>query len=256
MESDVTQSALFYKLWAWADKNRKQLLYALIGLVVLGAILAFYLAHASEKQTDANNALSKLTAGGVLPNAPQPAPDSLLKVTSDYPDTDAGQRALLLAGGDLFASGKYDLAQAQFQKFIQTYNGSPLVAQAALGAASCSDALGKTNDAIAGYQSVSDRYPSQNVAPQAKLSLARLLEGQGKFKEARAQLEEVGRAYPGTVSSEAMSRLQELIAAHPELNAAATPPPGTSGTELRNAINQAVTVSKTSAAPVINIKAP
>ncbi|HWC61709.1 MAG TPA: tetratricopeptide repeat protein [Verrucomicrobiae bacterium] len=255
MESDVTQSALFYKTWAWADKNRKQLLYGLIGLVVVGIILAFYLAHASEKQTDANDALSKLTASSVLPNAPQPTPDALLKVNSDYPDTDAGQRALLLAAGDLFASGKYDIALAQFQKFIQNYANSPLVAQAALGAASCSDALGKTNDAIAGYQSVADRYTLQNVAPQARLGLARLLEAQGKFKEARAQLEEASRSYPGTVSSEAVSRLQELLAAHPELNAA-VPPAGVPAGALTNSSSQAVSISKTSSAPVINLKAP
>jgi predicted negative regulator of RcsB-dependent stress response len=254
MESDVTQSALFYKTWAWADKNRKQILYGLIGLAVVGAILAFYLAHASEKRNDANNALSKLTAGSVVPNAPQPTPDALLKIASDYPGTEAAQRALLLAAGDLFAAGNYDAALTQFQNFVQKYNGSPLIAQAALGVASCYDALGKTNDAVSSYQSVADRYALQNVAPQAKLGLARLLEAQGKFKEARTQLEEVSRSYPGTISSEAVARLQELLAAHPELNAPVNPP--ASASVLTNSSSQSVTISKTSAAPVINLQAP
>ena len=125
MESDVTQSALFYKLWAWGDKNKKQLLWGLIALVAVGIIVAFWMAHESEKQNDANYALSKLMSRVGMPNAPQPTADSLLKVTSDYPATEAGQRALILAAADLFAEGKYDDAQAKFQKFIQEYNSSP-----------------------------------------------------------------------------------------------------------------------------------
>jgi TolA-binding protein len=217
MESDVTQSALFYKLWAWGDKNKKQLLWGLVALVAAGIVIAFWLAHQSEKQNDANDALSKLTSRGFSPTTPVATPETLLKVASDYSDTDAGQRALLLGAADLFAAGKYDEAQAQFQKFRQQYSGSPLAPQAALGVAACYDAQGKTNDAISAYQAVAERYEVQNVAPQAKLALARLLEAQGKFKEARAGLEEITQKYPGTINSEAAMRLQQLNAAHPEV---------------------------------------
>lgn len=226
MESDVTQSALIYKLWVWADRNKKQLLYGLAALVVVGVIVAFWMAHKSETQNDANYALSKLTSRTANPNAPEPTADALLKVASDYPDTEAAQRALLLAGGDLFAQGKYDVAQAQFQKFIQQYNSSPFAGQAALGVASCYDAEGKTNDAVSGYEAVISRYPSQNVVPQAKLGMARLLEAQGKFREARTALEDLTHTYPGTITSEAASRLVALNAAHPEMaptNAPAMP---------------------------------
>jgi TolA-binding protein len=238
MESDVTQSALFYKLWAWGDKNKKQLLWGLAALVVLGIGIAFWLAHQSETQNDANDALSKLTSRGLSAATPAATPEALLKVAADYPGTEAGQRALLLSAGDLFTAGKYDEAQGQFQKFLQQYSGSPFTAQAALGVAACYDAQGKTNDAISGYQGVADRYQGQNVAPQAKLALARLLEGQGKFKEARASLEEITRTYPGTINSEAALRLQELNAAHPEVIEAATNRPAAP------------------AAPTINLKNP
>jgi len=237
MESDVTQSALFYKLWAWGDKNKKQLLWGLVALVAAGIVIAFWLAHQSEKQNDANDALSKLTSRGFSPATPVATPEALLKVASDYSDTDAGQRALLLAAADLFAAGKYDEAQAQFQKFQQQYGSSPLVPQAALGVAACYDAQGKTNDAVSGYQVVADRYQTQNVAPQAKLALARLLEAQGNFKEARLNLEEITRTYPGTVNSEAAMRLQQLNAAHPEVLETTNRPAST-------------------AAPAINLKKP
>jgi TolA-binding protein len=216
MESDLTQSALFYKLWAWGDKNRKQLLWGLIALIVVGIGVAFWLAHQSEKQNEANDALSKLTSQGVVSGKAEPAPDAMLKVATDYPDTAAGQRALLLGAASLFDAGKYDEAQARFQQFIKDNSDSPFVSQAAYGIAASLDAEGKTNDAVSSYQSIVDRYQNQNVAPQAKLALARLLEGQGKFSEARNNLEDILRSTQGTTASEAAGLLEQLNAAHPE----------------------------------------
>jgi predicted negative regulator of RcsB-dependent stress response len=255
MESDITESALLYKLWAWGDKNRKQLLWGLVAVIIVGLGVAFWLAHSSQEQNDANDALSKLMNHAASPTAPEASPEALLKLSSDYPGTDAGQRALLIAAGDFFADGKYDQAQAQFQKFQQQYSGSPLVPQAALGVAACYDAQGKTNDAVSAYQGVADRYPNDNVSSQAKLDLARLLEAQGKFKEARSNLEDVTHGFPGTISQEANELLRELNAAHPELqptNSAPMGRPAFSGATP----GPAVTAPKTSAAPVINLKKP
>jgi predicted negative regulator of RcsB-dependent stress response len=224
MESDLTQSALFDKLWVWGEKNKKQLLWGSIAVVVVGLGVAFWLAHQSERQNDANDALSKLTTQAVLPGKAELAPDSLLKVASDYSGTDASQRALMLGAADLFDNGKYDEAQARFQEFIKDYNDSPFMAQAAFGIAACQDAQGKTNDAVSAYQSVIDRYPTQNVGPQAKLALARLLEGQGKFSEARNNLEDILRSAQGTIASEADQRLRELNTAHPEVGSTNRPP--------------------------------
>lgn len=250
MESDLTESALFYKLWAWGDKNRKQLLYGLIALAVVGVIVAFWLSHAQEKQKDANAALAGLTSQTITSPSAEPSADALLKVNSDYPDTDAGQRALLLAAGNLFAAGKYDVAKAQFQKFLQQYNNSPLAGQAALGIASCYDATGNTNDALSGYQGVVDRYPNQNVVAQAKLRLGILQEAQGKYHDARSTLEEVARAFQGSIiGSEAMTRLQELNAAHPEVQATA-PAAVTAPSIPALTATPAVAAPKTSAATV------
>ena len=222
MESDLTESALFYKLWAWGDKNRKQLLYGVIAIVVLGIIAALWIAHTNQKQKDANSALAALTSQTIANPAAAPTTDALLKVNSDYPNSEAGQRALLLAAGDLFTAGKYDAAMEHFQKFLKDYNSSPFAGQAALGLASCYDATGKTNDAISGYKGIVDRYPNQNVIAQAKLRLGVLLEAQGNYREARTALEEMARTFQGTmIGSEAMARLQELNSAHPEAPVAA-----------------------------------
>jgi len=248
MESDLTESALFYKLWAWGDKNRKQLLYGVIAIVVLGIIAAFWIAHANQKQKDANSALAALTSQTIANPAATPTPDALLKVNSDYPNSEAGQRALLLAAGDLFTAGKYDVAMTHFQNFLKDYNSSPFASQAALGLASCYDATGKTNDAISGYQGVVDRYPNQNVVAQAKLRLGVLQEAQGKYREARAALEDLARTFQGTmIGSEAMARLQELNTAHPEAAAAPTALPGTPTLTMP----PAAVAPKVSAAPAV-----
>ena len=222
MESDLTQSAVFLKLWAWGDKNRKQLLYGLIGLVLVGTVVAFWLAHAQQKQRDANVELSKVVSRLVTGPGGEASPDALLKVNSDYPDTDAGQRALLLAAGNLFTQGKYDVAMGEFQKFLKDYNSSPFAGEAALGIASCYDALGKTNDAASYYQGVVDKFATQNnVVAQAQLRLAELLVAQGKFREARTALEDLSRKAQGTtIGTEAAAALQALNAAHPEAPAA------------------------------------
>lgn len=228
MESDVTQSALFYKLWAWGDKNRKQLLYGLIALIVVGIIAALWLTHEHEKQKEANGALAAITGQTVVTPTAAPAPDAFLKVNADYPNTDAGQRALLLAAGGFYESGKYDLALAQFSKFLTDHNNSPLAGQAALGRAACFEAMGKTDDAVSGYESVVQRYSNQNVEPQARMRLGRLQEGQGKYREARSSYEDIARKFSGTLlASEAILRLQELNVTHPEVQAPAPTPAAT-----------------------------
>jgi TolA-binding protein len=223
MESDLTQSALLYKLWAWSDKNKKQLLWGFVAVVLVGLGIAFWFAHQTSVQNDANDALSQLPTRGVTSAAPPATADAFLKVAADYSGTDAAQRALLLAAASLFDDAKYDEALARFQQFLKDDSDSPFAGQAALGVASCYDAQNKTNDAASAYQGVIDRYPSQNVVPQAKLALARLLEGQGKFSEARTDLEEIIRTFPGAVGSEAAAHLQELNSAHPELQATNRP---------------------------------
>jgi predicted negative regulator of RcsB-dependent stress response len=249
MESDITQSALFYKLWAWGEKNRKQLLWGCVAVVAVGLAIAFWMVHQNQTQTDANDALSKLTAHNLSPGVTPPTSEAFLKVAADYSGTDAGQRALLLGASELFTGGKFDEARAQFQSFLRDHGDSPFAAQAALGVAASFDAQGKTNDAVPAYQSVVERYPNENVVPQARLALARLLEGQGKYSEARTALLEVVRSYSQSIAAEAGFRLQQLNAAHPELvtNAATRPiqlDQLENATAIRNAISNRIATNK------------
>lgn len=225
MESDATQPAIFDKLWVWAETHTKQLLVGLAAVLVVGLVIAFWFVHQGQQQTDANDALSKLAARSILPNAPAPNADALLTVASDFSGTDAGQRAILLAASDLFAQGKYDQALGQFQRILQQQGDSPFTGQAALGVAATMEAQGRTQDAINAYRNVTEHYQQNwNVGPQAKLALARLLEAQGKLTEARDELMESVRTYPAEGGAEANMRLRELLTAHPELIPASPAP--------------------------------
>lgn len=236
MDSDVTQSAFFYNLLGWGEAHKKQLLIGLIAVVVVGLGIAIYFVHQGQVQDDANNALSKLLIR-TSAATPEPTPEAFMKVASDYPNTDAGHRALLLAATGLFTEGKYDEARGQFQRFLQEHPDSPFAGQAALGIAGSMEAQGKNDDAINAYRNAADRYQTANVEPQAKLALARLYQTQGKLPEARDQLEQILQKYGPPVASDARNQLEQLFTTHPEL-VPKTPPPtaGQIPPELRSAI--------------------
>jgi predicted negative regulator of RcsB-dependent stress response len=237
MESDVTQPALIDKLWVWGEAHKKQIVIGLVVALVVGLVVALLFTFQNQKQTNANDALSKLASRAASPSAPGPDADALLKVAADFPGTDAAQRAILLAASDLFANGKYDESRAQFQRFLQEHGDSPFAGQAALGIAATLDAQGKAQDAINAYLGVVDHYQQNwNVGPQAKLALARLFIAQGKLQDARGQLMDLAnpRVYPNEIASEANMRLRELFTAHPELIPASPAPAQTLSPILEN----------------------
>src|ERR1051326_406204 len=133
MDSNAAQLPLSHKLWAWFETNKKQAFWG-AGLVTIAVIVvAFVISQQGEKEVKASEALSSVAA--TPPTAAGARPDSAaayLKVAADYPKSSAAARAGLLAGGSLFAQGKFAEAQAQFEKFTREYHDSPLLGQALL----------------------------------------------------------------------------------------------------------------------------
>lgn len=185
---------------------------------VVGVAVGFYIWHGYARQAAANDALSE-----VLNRASQSAdhelnPAALLHVAKDYPQTAAAGRSLLLAGGDLFAAGKFRDARPMFERYLQEYHDGPFTGQALLGVASCLEAENSTNEALSAYLDIVQHHSSDNVVPQAKYALARLYEAQGKFEQARDQLEELARnPVYSTLAADVGMRLENLFAKHPEL---------------------------------------
>jgi len=224
MESDVTQTAGFYKLWAWFETNKKQVTWGTLAVIALGLIGWYVMWQQGEKELKASEALANISVSRSMGAGPRAQnPDEYLKVVASYPKSSAAARALLRAAGSLFVEGKYSEAQAQFQRFAREYRDSPFMGQAMLGIAACLDAQGKTEEAIAAYRSLIDHHPGENIIPQARFALARLYEAQNKPELARPLFEDVARGDPyGSLGSEAGMRLEELKVKNPNLFA---PPP-------------------------------
>ena len=234
MASEVAESEIFYKLIAWLDTRRKQVLWVVLGMVIIGLAVAFVFWKQGQKQLAANEALSKITSAETLVKNPKGSADALVAVANQYPDTDAGGRALVLAGGDFFKDGKFADAKTQFQKYLTQHRDGTFAPQASLGVAACQDALGQTNEAIASYLNITQRFPNDNVTLQARLSLGRLYEAGGKLQQARDAYEQMLRAV-GSYGAEARMRWQELVTKHPELLPSAPVPtnsPALHGTNL------------------------
>lgn len=216
MESDVTQSAAFFKTWAWAEAHKKHLLLGAAGVLAVGIVAGFYFYQQDQKQSVASQALSKIANQSSL-TGKAAAPETFLQVATDYANTGGGERALLVAGARFFAEGKFPDAQAQFLKFLGQYAASDFAGQAALGVAASLEAQGKTEEALKAYKDISERRANELVAPQAKLSLARILEAQGKLTEARDIYQLLMRSESGSIGQQAGMNLQALLGKHPEL---------------------------------------
>ena len=226
MATDVAQLPLSHKLWAWLETNRKQALWGLAGLVVLGLLIAFFVWHKGEKEITASEELSNVAVPLLIGNSSRSdLSGAFLKLAATYPQSSAGARALLLAAANLFVEGKYDQAKTQFEKFTREHHYSPFLAEALLGVAASLDAQGKLNEAATAYKDLIERHPNATVLPQAKFALANLYEAQNKPDQARALFEDVvSKAGPyGSLGSEAGMRLEELQMKYPRLANAPAP---------------------------------
>ena len=154
--------------------------------VTLVAVLAsYYFWHQNQTEIDAGRAVTQMMIS-VAPNSDMTQlANAYLKVAADYPGTQSGGRALVLGATALFESGKYPEAQAQFQKYLDTYHDSAFAAPAALGMAVSLEAEGKTDAAANAYQRVINGYSDPNAVDSAKFALAKIDEQQRQARPRR-----------------------------------------------------------------------
>lgn len=196
MDSHATQSAL-YNFIGWADKNKKQLIVAVAAIALIVIIVLGKSAYSDSQEKKASEALSELRPPQTSPNSPGSIPSQeYLRLADVNAKTSASERALLLAGGALFAESKYTEAFSRFEKFISEHSDSPLRAEATIGAAASLDAQGKIAEATTRYKEVTDRFAGSPSAMQAKFALARLYEAQGKPDLALKFYEDVQKEDP------------------------------------------------------------
>jgi len=229
MEQNIAGSNLLLDGWIWFERNRKPVLLGVVAIAAAGLLAGTMSWSKKQKQIAAGEALSEALLVQAMSGSRAEAVDGLLKVANSYSGTLSGAQAQLLAGGALFASGKYADAQAQFEKFSREYVGHMLTPQAKLGLAACLAAQGKTEEAARAYKDLADRYPNANTASQARFGLGGIYESQGKLEDALTLFEQVARAeMNSTLGNEAGMRAEEIrIKLPPQpVPAAVAIPPG------------------------------
>lgn len=219
MSSETTGSTGFYEFLAWLEENRKRLIVGFVIAVVVGLGIAFYRWKSDQTEWAANAALLKLRPASSPAERTTPAGASdYQKVVDQYPNTDAAERALLLAAGASFTENKYSEAQAQFERFLKENGGNPLAPTAAYGKAASLEAQGKFDEALSAYQNVLTQHPRSTVVTDTRFAIARLYEAKKQPDLALKTYEEMTRT--NTASSkgtEAMMRKEALLSKYPEL---------------------------------------
>ena len=219
MDTNIEETPAIFNAMAWLEKNKKQVVFGLIGVAVIAVIVASSNASKRQKEENAGQELSRALLSPLLNRTSQAdSADGFLKIASANAGTQAGQQALLLAGGALYGGGKFAEAQAAFERFAREHSGSELAPQALYGVGAALAAQGKLDEAGKSYKESVDRYPNSQVAKQARYSLAGVLNTQGKLEQAATLYEEVARADQGSsLGNEAAQRADEIRAKLPAI---------------------------------------
>lgn len=213
MEQNTAEIPVLLNLLAWAEKNKRQLIFGVAGLTLVGCVIA-YLSHAqSEKQIAAGKELSQTIFKEMGRPDVGATAETLLKVAAANAGTTAGAQALLLGANSLFHAGKFAESQAAFERFRKENAGSVLVPQAIYGAGTALAAQLKWDEAARCFKEVVDLYSKSAVVTQAKFALANAYETQGKGDLALPLYQEVMRAgMAGSLANEAAQRAEVLSA--------------------------------------------
>lgn len=180
MEQNIAETPFLLNAWAWIEKNRKQVIFGAVAVVVAVAVAGYTSWAAKEKRVAAGKELSRAAFSAEARQGGQTAAETLLKVAAANPGTDAGAQAILLAANELFQAGKHADAQAAFERFRKEYPGNKLTPQAIYGNGTALAAQGKWDEAVLAYKECVERHATASVAPYAKFALARAYESQGK----------------------------------------------------------------------------
>jgi predicted negative regulator of RcsB-dependent stress response len=226
MEKEANQGGDFYALVAWADKNRKQLMWTAGVVLAVVVVAGFYVMHKDSREAKANEAFFALK---------EPAPgrdtataamaDQFAQLANDYPETSGGARAMMEAGGIYFEAGEFEKSRTIFQRLLAEHPDFPLANTAAVGIAASLEAEGKVAEATARYEDIVHRGTPDSTWPQARSALARLYTQQNHPDRAFEMYKEMLEGRSGdSWTMEAQVQVRELLEKYPQLRQQLAPP--------------------------------
>ena len=226
MDNEAKQGGDLYALVAWADKNRKQLLWTVGAVVIAGAAAGLYFMHKDSRETSANAAFCALK----LPIPGRDTPTAALaaqfeQLADEYPETSGGARAMMAAAGIYFEAGEFEKARTMFQTLLAAHPDYPLANEAAIGVAVSLEAEGKTAEATARYEEIARQSTPDSTWPQTRSALARLYVQQNHPDRAFDMYKEMLQARSGdSWTMEAQVQARELLEKYPSLRQQLEPP--------------------------------
>lgn len=160
---------------AWVKAHLENVLIVSVALVVLVFGALYWRSSQAEKRVDASRQLEEAQMllsqadSQTAAEAAQVAGQAYAKFQAvSALGTDQAAAARLGMAAASFAMARFDDARKDYETFLKEQGDEhPLAALAALGAATCLEALGKTSDADAQYAAVATRFPLSGLGAQA-----------------------------------------------------------------------------------------
>jgi TolA-binding protein len=150
---------------------------AVIGIIVVAAILIAKWTGKGMKAPPKDAALALLTAQQLMETSPEAAEDTLRQIISRYPRTQPGKKAHYYLGQTLFYQGRDEEALTEFEEFEKTYpvKKSFLRPASLYAQGNCLEEMQKFEDAITRYLELPEKYEESSFVPFAKLGAGRCM---------------------------------------------------------------------------------
>ncbi len=177
--------------WAYVEENYVRVLVFGAGVVVL-VLLGVFVMHQMDAQAreavEAEGRVRVLLLQGQVDDAILDAE----RIAEAYGGDAAAGRALQLAGGLYFETGRYAEAQAAFEKYLQDFGATgPARYSAWSGIAAAMEELGDPSGAAARYLSFADEFVDSPFAPNALMEAARCYRISGDSDQAGMLLQRI-----------------------------------------------------------------
>jgi outer membrane protein assembly factor BamD (BamD/ComL family) len=184
--------------WKWA-------VAAVVGLLVLSAAIAGYVAWSGKTETESatllRKAVSQFEAGSRSGSdaAKQEEGIRLLhEVMNRYPRNAAAAEATLRLGTHYYTVGKYNEARTVYTTYLDKNPRGQIAFSAGLGLGDTYLAERNYEKAVETYSRLIEQFAQEPLLPEAQLHLAKAYLGLNRSKEAGALYEKLVATYPNT----------------------------------------------------------
>ena len=184
--------------WKWA-------LAAAIGVLVLAAVIAGYVAWSGRQETDSANLLRKAVSqfdassrNGSDATKQEEGIRLLHEVINRYPASAAAAEATLRLGTHYYILGKYNEARTAYTTYLDKNPRGQIAFSAGLGLGDTYLAERNYAKAAETYSRLVEQFAQEPLLPEAQLHLASAYLGLSRVKEAGALYEKIVATYPNT----------------------------------------------------------